>query len=410
MDLESLDLHVVEEFGIELSQTSGSKEDHNLVAIRLHRFTNDGDEVGNLGLEGTLYDVLRDMLMGRFILSDGVDEVKVLSQRDGSNILDILGHSSRVEKVLTSITAGQERKHLLDRGSETHVKKLIGLVEDEHAKVRTQLLKRVVLEVIIQATGSGHEDVRNATAELSEVTSHLCASHDTVEMDATVETQQLAAFLLDLLGELAGRGNDKGRNLALAVLGVDGRDTLDSGNQERECLSGTGLGFGQHISSRYASREGSLLNTGHELVTESLGQGLFGFVRNLQRRKRRLGDLTECGRGCATLPLLLIFIHVNFLRSHDRLGLGAKILRECIFVVVVVVVVVAASVEPSTSTTTAASTTTATTTASTASTASTTTVVVVVVATSAASTAVGRMSFSIHMGCVLGSVRAGLVS
>ena len=133
---------------------------------------------------------------------------------------------------------------------EAVVQQAIRLVHDQGVQVGRLDAGVWVRKDVEQTAGSADEDVAALALRLLEHHALLGSSNRGLHAQAGV-LGELFGLEGDLLGELAGGGDDDGPDVAgsralvaaglLAELGVACDDALDDGNEEPECLAGTRL-------------------------------------------------------------------------------------------------------------------------------------------------------------------------
>ena len=170
-----------------------------------------------------------------------------------------------------------------DCGHEAHVGHAVSLVEDD--VVDGAEVDETLLDEVLEAARAGHEDV-DAFAERSDLGPVADASVDDADADLAGEAADL---LMDLLGQLAGRGQDqRPGHLRFGPLDVDGdRDA------EGERLAGAGGSPSTHISA------GEGVGDGGGLDGEGLGDAIAG-----ERPADGVGD-AQLGEGdghCSPRP------------------------------------------------------------------------------------------------------------
>lgn len=117
------------------------------------------------------------------------------------------------------------------------------------------------MDQVSNTAGSSDDDV-DARFQLALIVTNIGTSDAGMDLDLQVIAQS-ADDDLDLLGQLASGGHDEGLDLVLGVV-----DTLEDGDGESGGLTGTRLGLGNHITSRGAWNDGTLLNGGRLFETK----------------------------------------------------------------------------------------------------------------------------------------------
>ena len=200
---------------------------------------------------------------------------------------DLGGERRREEQGLAA------RRHEVDDpadvADEAHVEHAIGLVEDEDLDVRQ--VDRALVGVVEEAARRRDDD-RRAGAERANLRIEADAAVDRGRADAAVGAVRPDA-LLDLEGELAGRGRGRGRGSAggsrrgdratwaghdrLAV-----REALEDRQHERGGLAGAGLGAGEEVAAGEDDGDRLALD-GRGLRVALVGHGTEQFGRQPER-------------------------------------------------------------------------------------------------------------------------------
>ncbi len=207
-----------------------------------------------------------------------------------------------------ALLAGRQAAHqeaqVLD---EAEVEHAVGLVED--ADLAGVQADDMLLHVVDQAAGRGDDHVGAGLQQLA-----LLVVVDAA-VDQRVAQAELAAelqrVLVDLDGQLAGRGEDQGARVAVLAVGQRraGQQAVHHAHQEGERLAGAGLGLAGDVAAGEADREGhgldggaagepGFLEAGHQgRVKVETGQGdvgqrfvahgILGCARQLEAAARR---------------------------------------------------------------------------------------------------------------------------
>lgn len=201
----------------------------------------DGDGLVQVG-EGVQLPVLLldsnvellDTFEGKLVLLD--EDTDGVAHELGGDLEDVLGHGGGQENDLGGL--GEELEDVVDLLGETARQHLVGLVEDEHLHVVG--LQDTTLDHVLDTAGCADNDL-GAVLEGLHVVTDGGAANAGVALDVH-EVTDGDNDLLDLLGQLAGGGEDEG----LAGLDV-GVDLLEGGDGEGGGLSSSGLGLGNDI-------------------------------------------------------------------------------------------------------------------------------------------------------------------
>ena len=218
--------------GEPVNLSAGVAEDNGL---------SDGDGLVQVG-EGVELPVL--LLNGNVELLDTFEGKLVLLDEDtdgvahelGGDLKDVLGHGSGQENDLGGL--GQKLEDVVDLLGETAGQHLVGLVEDEHLHVVG--LQDTTLDHVVNTAGGTDDDLGAILQGLHVVTDGGAANagvardvHEVTDGDDD---------LLDLLGQLAGGGEDK------SLAGLDrGVDLLEGGDGEGSGFTRTGLSLRNDI-------------------------------------------------------------------------------------------------------------------------------------------------------------------
>ncbi|EPE06346.1 hypothetical protein F503_02474 [Ophiostoma piceae UAMH 11346] len=152
----------------------------------------------------------------------------------------------------------QQLEDVVDLLGETSGQHLIGLVEDKH--LHGIGLQETALDHVLDTAGGADNDL-GAVLEGLHVVTDAGATNAGVALDVH-EVADGDNDLLDLLGQLAGGGEDQG--LALLDVGVD---LLQHGDGEGGSLASTGLGLGNDIVALDDGHDGTLLDSRGTLET-----------------------------------------------------------------------------------------------------------------------------------------------
>jgi hypothetical protein len=186
----------------------------------------------------------------RFVYALG--EVETRAKRAADKLDDIAGNGGGEHEILALdlLWVGQVLLDVVNLPCETIVEQAISLVHDQSVQGRGLDARVWVGKDIEETSGGTNEDVAALTLGLLE---HLAlhGSSDGGLDDKTGVLGDLLGLDGDLLSELTGGGDDDGPDVVgpgalvaadpLAELGVACDDALNNGDEETECLSGTGL-------------------------------------------------------------------------------------------------------------------------------------------------------------------------
>jgi hypothetical protein len=169
---------------------------------------------------------LLDTFEGEFVLlnkdADGV------AHELGGDLEHILGHGGGEEHNLGGL--GQKLEDVVDLLGETTGQHLVGLVEDEHLHVVR--LEDTTLDHVLDAAGGTDDDLGSVLQRL-----HIITNAGAADAGVALNIHEVTNGdndLLDLLGELAGGGEDK----SLASLDVVVQ-LLEDGDGEGSRFTGT---------------------------------------------------------------------------------------------------------------------------------------------------------------------------
>mmetsp|Transcript_3066 Transcript_3066/g.6192 ORF Transcript_3066/g.6192 Transcript_3066/m.6192 type:complete len:431 (+) Transcript_3066:97-1389(+) len=212
----------------------------------------EGVELPLLPLDGDVE--LLDTLEGKLVLLD--EDPHGVPHEPLRDLEDVEGHGGREEADLNRLR--EELEDVVNLVLESSGEHLVSLVEEELPDgVKPE---RAPVNHIIDTSGGTDDDV-DAGLEGADVVADGCAADAGVDSYGHVVAEG-DYDLLDLLGELAGGGEDKG----LAFL--EGNVELGEGADSERCgLSGSGLSLGDKVASEHAWLHGPLLDGGGLLET-----------------------------------------------------------------------------------------------------------------------------------------------
>lgn len=307
---------LAKEAGDVVGNTLGAGEDEDLVGVlaTLHDLLEMLDHAITLLGLGNDLDNLGDTMVGSQIHGTDVDLDEV-GQEVGGQVADLLGPGSGPHESLT--IRANLANDLANLGLETHVQHAISLIEDEVGHTTKVGLAR--LEHIDEATRGS-----NADLDTSREISNLRTLGDTT-VDAGVANAgrlaELGDFLLNLDGQLAGRGENKDDR---TIAGSEERlsvDVNDGGKAVGERLSRTGLGNTDDIATGEGhgptlglnggrSREALSLDLIHNVAREtSLVESLNGLGNIVAEDGNRMigAELVDLGsRAVGNVGVLLV--------------------------------------------------------------------------------------------------------
>jgi hypothetical protein len=177
---------------------------------------------------------LLDTFEGKLVLLD--ENTDGVAHELGGDLEDVLGHGGGEEDNLGRL--GQKLEDVVDLLGETARQHLIGLVEDEH--LHGVGLEDATLDHVVDTAGGSDNDLGAVLEGL-----HVVANAGTTDTGVALDVHEVTDGdndLLDLLGKLAGGGEDEG----LAGLDV-GVELLEDRDGESSGLAGTRLGLGNDI-------------------------------------------------------------------------------------------------------------------------------------------------------------------
>ncbi|KAK3818299.1 MAG: hypothetical protein J3R72DRAFT_36670 [Linnemannia gamsii] len=190
---------------------------------------------------------LLDTLEGELVLLD--QDADGVAHELGGDLHNLRGHGGGEEDNLGGW--GKTLENIVDLVLETAGQHLIGLIEDEHLHVVG--LEGTTVDHIEDTTGGSDDDLGTGLEGL-----HVLTDVGTTNAGVALNLHEVTEGnddLLDLLGQLAGGGEDEG-----LALGVGKIQLLESRDREGGGLSGTGLGLSNDIMSLDNGENGTLLN------------------------------------------------------------------------------------------------------------------------------------------------------
>ena len=190
------------------------------------------------------YEELLDTLQGELVLLD--EDADGVAHELGGDLEDVLGHGGGEEDNLGAL--GQKLEDVVDLLGETARQHLIGLVKTEKLDVVGSECPTV--DHILHPSWSTDNNV-DALLELSHVLADVRTADASVAFDVHVVAER-NDDLLDLLRQLTGGREDKGRGVGLALAavagtligggrGASGERRRQDGEQETTGLTGTRL-------------------------------------------------------------------------------------------------------------------------------------------------------------------------
>jgi len=258
-----LDLHVLEHLAHVVHTVLGATEHQDALGFLA---------CGAAGLEQRAKE-LRFLCLGHGaeVLVDRVRGLAHTSDLDGDGV-----GKKRVDGALDRRRDGRgEEKRLVlgrqgvhyaaDARPKSHVEHAVGLIEDKDLHAREAHV--VVLHEVEQAPRGGDEEVA-AGLELLDLLLELGAAHD----DDRALTGLLAHDLddvVDLRGELAGRGDDERMGAAALLSG----DSLKRGQREGCGLARAGLRGGDDVAPLEHVGDGASLDRGRRGEAEGIDPG-----------------------------------------------------------------------------------------------------------------------------------------
>lgn len=216
---------------------------------------------------------LLDTLEGQLVLLD--QDADGVAHELGGDLHDLGGHGGRQQDNLGR--RGETLENVVDLVLETTGQHLIGLIKNEHLHVVG--LEGTTVDHVKDTTGGTDNNLGTVTEDLH-VVANVGASDTGVASDLH-EVTEGDDDLLDLLGQLAGGGEDQG-----LALGVGEIQLLEGRDREGGGLSGTGLGLSNDIMALDNGENGTLLD----------GRGTFetGDRKGGKKRQHVLGKRSIC--------------------------------------------------------------------------------------------------------------------
>ena len=169
---------------------------------------------------------LLDTFKGEFVLLD--KDADGVAHEFGGDLEHILGHGGREEDDLGGL--GQELEDVVDLLRETTGQHLVGLVEDKHLHVVR--LEDTALDHVLDTTGGADNNLGSVLESL-----HIITNAGAANAGVALNVHEVTNGnndLLDLLGKLAGGGEDE----SLAGLDVVVQ-LLEDGDGEGSRFTGT---------------------------------------------------------------------------------------------------------------------------------------------------------------------------
>lgn len=215
---------------------------------------------------------LLDTLEGQLVLLD--QDTDGVAHELGGNLHNLGGHGGRQEDNLGAW--GETLENVVDLVLETTGQHLIGLIKNEHLHVVG--LEGTTVDHVKDTTGGTDNNLGTVSEDLHVITD--VGTSDTGVASDLHEVTEGDDNLLDLLGQLAGGGEDQG-----LALGVGEIQLLEGRDREGGGLSGTRLSLGNDIMALDNGENGTLLD----------GRGTFETGERERKRKNkarvRKGDL-----------------------------------------------------------------------------------------------------------------------
>ena len=192
----------------------------------------EGVELPVLLLDGNVE--LLDTFKGKLVLLD--ENTDGVAHELGGDLEDVLGHGGGQKNDLGGL--GQKLEDVVDLLGETAGQHFVGLVEDEHLHVVG--LEDTALDHVLDTAGSTDDDLGAVLEGL-----HVITDGGTTNAGVARDVHEVTNGdddLLDLLGQLAGRGEDE------SLAGLDrGVDLLEGGDGEGSGFTRTGLSLRNDI-------------------------------------------------------------------------------------------------------------------------------------------------------------------
>lgn len=177
---------------------------------------------------------LLDTFEGKLVLLD--ENADRVTHELGGDLEDVLGHGGGQENDLGGL--GKELEDVVDLLGETAGQHLVGLVEDEH--LHGVGLQDTALDHVVDTAGSTDDDLGTILKGL-----HVVTDGGTANAGVAGDVHEVTDGdddLLDLLGQLAGGGEDE------SLAGLDGGvDLLEGGDGEGSGFTRTGLSLRNDI-------------------------------------------------------------------------------------------------------------------------------------------------------------------
>jgi hypothetical protein len=180
----------------------------------------------------------------------------------GGDLEDVLRHGSREQDDLSRLW--QKLEDVVDLLGETAGQHLVGLIEDEH--LHAVGAEYTTLDHICNTTGSADDHLGTVLESL-----HVVSYAGTADAGMALDAHEIADGhddLLDLLGELTGRGEDEG----LACLDV-GVDLLEDRDGEGGGLARAGLCLSNDVGA-WVTRESKTFVLSCEVINVPLITGM----------------------------------------------------------------------------------------------------------------------------------------
>ena len=169
---------------------------------------------------------LLDTFEGKLVLLD--EDTDGVTHELGGDLEDILGHGGGEKDDLGGL--GEQLEDVVDLLGETARQHLVGLVEDEHLHVVG--LEDAALDHVLDTAGRADNDLGTVLEGL-----HVVANAGTANAGVALDVHEVTDGdddLLDLLGQLAGGGEDERLARLDALV-----DLLEGGDGEGSGLAGT---------------------------------------------------------------------------------------------------------------------------------------------------------------------------
>ena len=132
-----------------------------------------------------------------------------------------------------------------DAGQEAQVGHVIGFVED--ADLDAVQAAVLLAHEVLEAAGAGHDDVDAAVQRVHlAALGHAAENHGGLHAEGVGERRE---GLVDLAGELAGRGEDEAARRVAGAATAGGGQTRDEREAERVGLAGAGATAAEHVTA-----------------------------------------------------------------------------------------------------------------------------------------------------------------